>query len=89
MITLFERATVPDFDTWHKVFKDFAPTLKAKGVTGSSVYQSTDNPNDVTVVHEFRTLDEAKAFIDSSELHAARARAAVADVPTIWFTEEV
>lgn len=89
MITLFERATVSDFAKWHEVFKGFGPTLKAKGVTASSVYRSTDDPNDVTVVHEFATLDEAKAFIDSPELHAARAQAEVPCTPTIWFTEKV
>jgi len=89
MITLFERATVPDFETWHEVFKNFRPTLKAKGVIASSVYRATDNPNDVTVVHEFTTLDEAKAFIDSQELHDARSRAKVPGTPTIWFTTKV
>ena len=89
MITLFEHATVDDFDAWHKVFVDFAPTLKAKGVVASSVYRSVENPNDVTVMHEFATLDEAKAFMDSSELKAARKRANVTSQPTFWYTTRV
>ena len=89
MITLFERATVPNFEAWHEVFKNFGPTLKAKGVIASVVYQATDNPNDVTVIHEFATFDDAKAFIDSRELHEARSRAKVPSTPTIWFTRKV
>ena len=60
MITLFERATVADYDTWRKAFADFAPTLKAKGVVASAVYQSVDDPNDITVAHQFATLAEAR-----------------------------
>jgi hypothetical protein len=89
MITLFERDTVSDFDTWQKAFKDFAPTLKAKGVVASAVYRSTDNPNDITVAHDFATLDEAKAFLGSRELHAARPGAGVEHSPTVWFTNRV
>lgn len=88
MIFLFEHAVVNDFDTWHKVFVDFAPTLKAKGVLTSSVYRGVDDPNDVTVIHEFTSRDEAKAFIDSDELHEARQRANVRVTPDIWCTEK-
>lgn len=89
MITLFERDTVSSFDTWRKAFEDFAPTLKAKGVVASAVYQSTDNPNDITVAHDFATLDEAKAFLDSRELHAAGPGASVNNAPSVWFTKKM
>jgi len=89
MISLFERATVNDFDAWHEVFIDFAPTLQAKGVVASSVYRSVEDPNDVTVIHEFSTLAEAKAFMDSSELKAARKRADVTTSPTFWYTTKM
>lgn len=89
MITLFERDTVSDFATWKKAFADFAPTLKAKGVVASAVYQSVDDPNDITVAHDFATLAEAKAFLGSHELKAARPGAGVVDGPTIWFTAKV
>ena len=47
MITLFERDTVDDYDTWAKAFADFGPTLKAKGAVASSVYRSVEDPNDM------------------------------------------
>jgi hypothetical protein len=27
------------------------------------VYQATDNPNDITVTHEFATVEAAQAFV--------------------------
>jgi Antibiotic biosynthesis monooxygenase len=89
MITLFERDTVSDFATWHKAFADFAPTLKQKGVIASAVYRSVDNPNDITVAHDFNTLAEAQAFIGSAELRRARPGAGVVNSPTIWFASKV
>jgi len=89
MITLFERATVADYATWRDAFAAFAMVLKEKGVVASTVYQSVDDPNDITVAHEFATLEEAKAFVESQELKAARPGAGVSETPTVWFTTRV
>lgn len=89
VITLFERDVVADFGAWRKAFDDFAPTLKASGVVASAVYQSVDDANDITVAHEFQTLEDARAFLDSNELRAARPGAGVTDSPTVWFTRRV
>ena len=40
----------------------FANYQKTHGVIHESVYQSTDNPNDITVIHDFNNIAEAKAF---------------------------
>ncbi len=58
---------------------------KAGGVTAEAVYQAADDPNDVTVTHEFPTLEAAKAFAGSADLRAAMHDAGVQGAPTIWF----
>jgi uncharacterized protein YciI len=88
MIFVFEHATVNDFDQWYKVFVDFGPTLKAKGAVRSTLYRGIDNPNEVTVIHEFETRDAAQALVDSSEIHQARHRANLTTGPDIWLTEK-
>ena len=89
MITLFSRDSVSDYGKWREAFERFQPTLREKGVVASAVYQSVDDPNDITVAHDFETLDAAKAFASSSELSAARPGAGVEDQPTMWFTTRV
>ncbi len=89
MITLFARDTVDDYETYAEAFHAFLPMLKKAGVVASTVYQSTENPNDVTVAHQFKTLGEAKAFIDSTALKSARPGAGVHTPPTTWFTTAV
>jgi quinol monooxygenase YgiN len=88
MITMFVRHTVDDFDTWQKAVAEFAPTLKAKGVVGSAFYRSVDDPNDLTVSHEFETLEAARAFAQSDELRTARPKAGVDGAPKVWFAKQ-
>jgi hypothetical protein len=45
--------TVSDYRAWRKIYDDFAAIHKARGVTTQAVYQAADNPNDITVTHEF------------------------------------
>ncbi|HVI62539.1 MAG TPA: antibiotic biosynthesis monooxygenase [Bradyrhizobium sp.] len=89
MTTMFVRHTVSNYAAWRKAYDDFAPVQKAKGVTAEAVYQAADNPNDVTVTHDFATLEAARAFAGSEELKQAMQRAGVAGAPTIWFTNKV
>jgi hypothetical protein len=86
MATMFVRHSVSDYKTWRKAYDEFASVQKAKGVTAQAVYQAADNPNDITVTHEFATVEAAQAFARSAELKNAMQNAGVTGAPTIWFT---
>ncbi|MFI5225365.1 MAG: cyclase [Candidatus Limnocylindrales bacterium] len=86
MTTLFVRHQVADYAQWRQVYDRFATTQKALGVQDQAVYQAIDNPNDVTVRHEFATLEAAQAFGSSAELSSAMHDAGVNGAPTVWFT---
>src|SRR5215831_8419401 len=73
-------------DVARKAYDEFASVQKAKGVTAQAVYQAADNPNDITVTHEFATVEAAQAFARSAELKNAMQNAGVTGTPTIWFT---
>jgi hypothetical protein len=89
MATLFVHHTVADFGAWKQVYDGFQPTARGLGVTAGTVYVSADDPNDVTVIHEFATVDAAQAFAANEQLHAAIARAGVLGAPSIWITNKV
>ena len=55
------------------------------GVTDDADFQSVDDPNDVTVWHDFPGTDEARAFVSSEALGNAMQRAGVQGEPEIWF----
>ena len=85
-VRVFVRHTVTDYASWRKAYDAFDAMRKKMGVTGQAVYQATDNPNDLTITHDFKTLEKAKAFADSPELKETMEKAGVVGQPTIWFT---
>ena len=86
MATMFVRHQVADYSTWRQAYDSFAPTQKALGVEAAAVYQATDDPNDITVSHDFATPEAAQAFAGSAELHDAMVAAGVKGAPSVWLT---
>jgi len=85
-VRMFIRHEVTDYATWRKAYDAFDATRQKLGVTGQAVYQSLDNANDVTVTHDFKTADKAKAFASSPDLKTTMEKAGVKGSPQIWFT---
>ncbi len=88
MAHMFVRGTVEDYATFRKTFDGAEEMRKSAGSTGNTVYQSVDNPNEVTIRAEFPTADAAKAFASSEGLREAMKRGGVQGSPTIWFVNE-
>ena len=86
MATLFVRHHVADYATWRRTYDEFAPTRVKLGVQAAAVYRAADDPADLTVTHEFASLDAAHAFAGSAELQETMHAAGVEGAPTIWFT---
>ncbi len=88
MIRLFARHPVADFARWWEGYQKFAQLRVDNGVKADAVYQAVDDPNDVTVVHDFETAEAAAAFASLPELKAAMAEIGVTGPPAIWITQE-
>ena len=61
-----------------------APSRRSSGITSATVYRGEDQPNEVTVVHEFASLEAARAFVGNADLKAAMAAAGVVGEPLFW-----
>jgi hypothetical protein len=88
MATLFVRHDVADFGAWKQAYDAFDEERQSMGVTGHGVYQAEGNPNDVTVCHDFESMDAARAFVGSDRLREVMQRAGVQGEPTVWFTNK-
>jgi hypothetical protein len=88
MVRLFVRHNVADYDAWRKVYDEFDNERRPMGVTDDAVFQSVDDPNDVTLWHDFAGADEARAFDSSEALRSAMQRAGVQGEPEIWFVTQ-
>lgn len=85
-VRMYVRHEVNDYATWRKGYDAFNAERKKLGVTGAAVYRSVDNPNDVTVTHDFKSADKAKEFASSARLKEVMEKAGVKGAPQIWFT---
>jgi hypothetical protein len=88
MARLFLRHYVADYKVWRKAYDDFDSERSSMGVTGHAVFQSTDDPDDVTAWHDFSTLEKAKSFAASSRFKEVMGKAGVKGAPQIWFVNE-
>jgi hypothetical protein len=84
MATLFLKHKVRDYGEWRKVYDKYGAFQREHGITSAVVYRGEDDPNDVTVVHEFVSLDAARAFVGNADLKAAMAAAGVVGEPLFW-----
>ena len=88
MVRLFLRINVVDYETWREVYDEFYGERVAMGVMGDAAFQLVDDPNDVTVWHDFETAEVARAFVSSDTLRNVMQRAGVQGEPQLWFTAE-
>ena len=85
MTRMFIRHPVNDFASWKQAYDDFDEERRGMGVIGDAVFQSIDDPNDVTAWHDFETLQAARDLASSARLREVMEGAGVAGEPTIWF----
>ena len=85
-VRLYVRHEVTSYTTWRKAYDSFEATQRKMGVIAQAVYQSLDDPNDITVTHDFASAEKARTFAGSAELKAAMEKAGVKGAPQIWFT---
>jgi hypothetical protein len=85
---LFVRINVGDYETWRKVYDQFYGKRGDMGVVGAAAFQSVEDPNDVTVWHDFESAEVARAFVSSEALRNVMQDAGVQGEPQIWFVTE-
>ena len=85
-VRLFVRHQVDDFSVWVKGYDAYSGEQKRAGIFHKAVYQSLDDPNDVTVIHDFHDANKAKDFVSSPKLKDQMTKLGVKGQPEIWIT---
>ena len=90
MAKLFARHTVRNFEKWHEVYEgEFSRGVrKAGGMLDSTIFRSADDPNDITVVQTFQSVEAARAYMKLSGLNDRMAAAGVVGRPSLWIVDE-
>lgn len=87
MIVMAIQHQVHDYDAWKKVFDEFPP--KAGGALFHRVNRRVDDPNNLTIVCGWNSVEEAESFGKNSNLAAKMGEAGVVGAPRIEIYEEV
>lgn len=74
---------VADYDKWRAAYDALLPMRQAAGMTDAQVLRGADDPNMVTLIHAFKTLEGARSLFASPDLKQAMQDAGVTAKPTI------
>ena len=89
MAYLLVRHKVRDYSKWKPVFDEHASTRKTAGSKGARLFRSADNLNEIVIVFEWESAENARKFAQSEDLKKTMQRAGVIDKPDVYFLEEI
>jgi heme-degrading monooxygenase HmoA len=89
MAYLLVQQSVEDKNKWKAVFDEHGADRKAAGSKGGLVFRNANDPNQVTVLLEWDSLEHARAFAGSDELREAMQKAGVTGPPNVSFLDEI
>lgn len=87
MSYLLGTTTVADFEEWHSSFHDNESYRAEHGERGYQVFQSVDDPNDVTVLFEWDEGEDPRAFFESEGMRKRMSEAGVTGRPDMSVLE--
>jgi quinol monooxygenase YgiN len=88
MAKLIVHHKVEDYKAWRKIFDDHAEMRREFGSTGFQVFQSASDPNDVTAIMDWPSVDAAEAYSTSDSLKEAMKNAGVVSQPEVMYLVE-
>ena len=88
MVKVIVQHHVADYDRWYPVYIEHGSVRRRHGGTGHTITRDVDDPNLLTVLNDFATLDGARAFAQDPSLQTAMERAGVDSEPTVWFVDD-
>jgi quinol monooxygenase YgiN len=76
---------VEDYAKWKSVFDDVAPMRREAGEKSARLYRDDTDPQVVTAIFEWDTLEHAHEYAGSARLKTAMKNAGVVSQPEITF----
>ena len=89
MAQLFVHHKVADYAQWRKVFDEMDAVRRAMGQTGVHVYRTAADPNEIVIITDWGTADQARAYGQLPGLKDAMQRGGVISQPEILILEEL
>ncbi|HMA37431.1 MAG TPA: cyclase [Chloroflexia bacterium] len=81
------RYRVTDYNTWKQVYDQTAALKRGQGWKRYRIFQVAGDRNDLLVMEEFASLEQARTFLQSDDLKNAIRQAGVLGTPEILLLE--
>ena len=89
MAYMLVQHKVKDFAAWKKVYDSVADLRASNGELSDQIYRDVSDPNKLTAIFKWDSLENARKYASSPELKAAMEKAGVEGPPSIYFLNEV
>lgn len=89
MTTMIIHHQVKEYEAWKKVFDSAYDMRISNGELDSQIYRDAKNPNSLTVLNTWDSLENAQKFANSPEMKAAMEKSGVEGKPTIYFLNKI
>src|SRR5271167_1401217 len=89
MVHVLLRHKVADFSRWKESFDSHLNTRMRAGELGFRLFQSVDDPRDVTLLLDWDGVDSARKFMTSEDLRNRMQQAGVVGAPDVQYIEDV
>ncbi len=88
MAHLLVHHNVEDYNKWKTQFEEHSNFRSENGSKGGKVFRSAIDPNELFVLLEWDSVENAKKFTQSDDLKEVMQQAGVVGMPNIYFVEE-
>ena len=89
MANILVKHTVEDYDAWKPHYDDDASAREAHGERGYRLFHVSGEPNEIVMVFEWDSAENAREFLESSDLREVMEEAGVVGEPEIYFLDEI
>ena len=89
MINVLVHHKIHDYKQWKAEFDAAVDFRHQGGEQSCRIFHKSDDPNDLTLLFEWESLDKAQRFMASEELRQRMTQAGVATAPDIQYIAEM
>jgi len=89
MIQVLVNHKVADYNTWRSVFDAALDFRHNGGECSCRIFRKAGDPNDLTLLFDWETLEDAKRYMSCAELRDKMRQAGVVGIPAIEYLAEM
>ncbi|WP_121064853.1 hypothetical protein [Chachezhania antarctica] len=89
MIRVYFRFRVADPVQWQNLYQENAEFRQTWGVRDHGAYRHCVDPQDITMFHDFDTMDAAGIFLADLKASGVASEVTVPEASDVWITQSI